>query len=408
MSDVDSPSNASNASNASNDSDTFSSRTERVYTDKYRITLSASRLAAWLGYEDQSSWNRGKSRAELFELWHAPRPTAPAGTPNPRCSHGISMEKHALAAYRKLMGLKDEGDMWQCTAFAKHREYPWLGAAPDAMARNTTNQHPDEGEFVLVEVKCPSSLVTDPDKCVVPERSWLLQIYLQLECFPQAKACDLVVYNGIHLWLWRVRRDELDAHVPYKVETFKRSADGTMKTGYREMPPMRLMDAMLGELAKYTIAAQARAAMVPFDTESLRADREATERIKIEFAQWRKWACFNMAYVVTAADGDGPGSIQWVKTYPGEKRTNPHNYTHIDRFYLGANPPCCNAAFAERFMNVRWLDGDMERFWDYDEATPDAPYPRGGFIRQEYHTVKKPVHGADPVDLTVHDMPMVE
>lgn len=404
MSDVDSP---SNRSNGSTDADTISPRTERVYTDTYRITLSASRLAAWLGYEDQSSWNRGKSRAELFELWNAPRPSEPTGAVNPRCAHGISMEKHALTAYRKLMGLNDEGDLTQ-PSFTKHHEYPWLGAAPDAMARNTTKQHPDDCEFVLVEVKCPSSLIDDPDKSVEPERSWLLQIYLQLECFPNVKACDLVVYNGIHLWVWRIHRDDFSAHVPHTVEFAKRGADGAMKFAQRETPPMRLMDAMLPELAKYTIAAQARAAMVPFDHKSLLADRDTTARIKIKFAEWRNWACWNMGYVGTVALPSRAGAIQWVKTYPGEKRTNPHNYTHIDRFYIGANPAGCNAAFAERLLNVRWLDGKMERFWEYDDVLAAAAYPSGGFIRQEYRPVKKSVLGEESANLTVNDMPRIE
>jgi len=423
----------------------------------YRRHLGASKVPAFLGFEDQSSWHRGKSRFALVEEWAKSRtkpgppvdgldrcsycfgilsmdgpwnekghcldcydsPRSNIGRmcaderkaanlesfkrPNPRCAHGIATEPKAIEAYRQLMGLKPE-QVTTHPPFREHQLHRWMGAAPDALV--TVN---DPETTRIVEVKCPTSLLTDPDKMVYPEASWLLQIYIQLECFPEADSCDLVVYNGSHLWLWRIHRDPeatspFSPHVPYKVEVVKRDAEGMTKTTIREDPPVRLMGAMMPELGKYCLIANANASGVPLDPSLFRADPVATERIKLEFSAWRKFAVTQLAITEGATEG-----LRWVATFPGEKRTNPFTYTYIDRFYLPISTglPGLYHPFAERLLNVRWLDGGMTDFWQYDEANPDKPYPRGGFIRMQYFPVKKSVDPSGDLTeahLTLADM----
>ena len=107
----------------------------------YKGTLSASRIAAWLGIEDQSCWHRGKNRRELIELWTAPRMQEMceasedrarrknAAHPNPRAQHGMRMEGRAIEAYKTLMCLEDDelGRAW----WERHREHDYLGAMSD-------------------------------------------------------------------------------------------------------------------------------------------------------------------------------------------------------------------------------------------------------------------------------------
>jgi len=426
----------------------------------YRKHLGASQVPAFMGFEDQSSWHRGKSRFALVEEWAKPRtkpgPPDDGATrcrtclnvveedrtynsglcglcielggglggspearqrcearkaanlesfkrPNPRCAHGIATEPKAIEAYCRLMRLEPE-QVQRSPPFREHPVHRWLGAAPDALV--TLN---DPETTRIVEVKCPTSLLTDPDKMVYPEASWLLQIYIQLECFPEAASCDLVVYNGSHLWLWRIHRDPdvtspRSPHVPYKVEVVKRDAEGMTKTSIREDPPVRLMGAMMRELGKYCLIAHANASGVPLDPSLLRADPVSTERIKIEFSAWRKFAVTQLAITEGPTEG-----LRWVTAFPGEKRTSPFTYTYIDRFYLpiSTGPPGLYHPFAERLLNVRWLDGRMTDFWEYDEANPDKPYPRGGFIRTEYFPVKKsvdPSGNLTEAHLTLADM----
>jgi hypothetical protein len=373
---------------------------DEITADEYRVTLSASRVAAWLGFEHELG---NKSRIELFEIWNAPRKgqkplddsTNLCSRVNPRCAHGIAMEPKALDAYRMLTGLRVD-DVTRPN-FRKHPTYPWLGAAPDGYTHDVLSG-PHARDPIIIEVKCPSSLMEDPDKMVVPKTSWLLQIYMQLECFQEAKACDLVVFNGTHLWLWRVWRDlSVECcHVPYKVENYKRTVCGTMKVAYSERPPMRLMDAMLPELAKYKIIATASRISMPFDQKLLRPDLLAIKRIKVEFAAWRNWATRQLAVSGPTAVGTRACNITtWAKSFPGEKRTNPHEYTYIDRFYIPTSktgPTLGTPPFAERLLNVRWLNASMTEFWEHNPYNPLAFCPRGGFVRSEYYPVKQLKH----------------
>ena len=378
--------------------------------------LSASRIAAWLRFKDQSSWHQGKTRAELFELWNKGHERAKEQpNPNPRCEYGIKMEPKALKAYCSLMNIEREHVIAN-PPFHKHAKYPFLGAAPDAVVNTGRHTH-------IVEIKCPTSLAADPDRMVVPEDAWLLQVHMQMETIKEAEYCDLVVYNGTYLWLWRIRRPRTDSlnedwdddapaefYVPYTVETYKRDADGTMKIGYREEPPMSLMQALIPELNKYKIADVARAAGVSLDHALLRPDPDAMKRIKVEFIAWKKWAVTNLAVAKPEDFTTGRVMTEWVQSFPGERRTNPFKYTHIDRFHLPCEPQRYSLyvpPFAERLLNIRWLDGDMKNYWEYNYANPDEPYPRGGFIHSQYYPVKQSAFwGGDPTaDLGIQDMP---
>lgn len=67
------------------------------------------------------------------------------------CRYGIANEAKALQRYEEALRNTGRDVQLQCTGLFVNPEYPWLGASPDAIVYDPSEDSP----WGCVEVKCP-------------------------------------------------------------------------------------------------------------------------------------------------------------------------------------------------------------------------------------------------------------
>ena len=301
--------------------------------------LSASRIQPWLDASAQE-------RLELCRKWNsdtrspAVRQADPRGrNPNPRLEHGRKCEPIAVGEFRDLSGIP--ADLFKQCKFREHpdRSLKYIGAEPDALV----------GDNFILEVKAPFKAIDDGNAEIELNNHDLLQVYVQIQCFPGRKVI-VIHYCEEYLHIWLVEPDDLT-----------------------------LWKALLPELQKYAdMVDRGCKPARQYDTMSGENKRRITEALR----EYRKKCVFKMV-----CPRKESAYIEW-KLASAEPATNPKTFTLIDRLLvptvlLADKPHFLN--FAERYLRVRWLDGDKTAF--YEGSDP----PRGGLVSYGFHA-----HPLDP------------
>lgn len=193
--------NGSCASSAESQYDCHSSeefRSKRRCIRGPGSSLGASHVGHWVGFQSghtscKPHYVSANTRKALRDRWQASRPSdlQTPHTPNPvprSLAHGHAMEPTALDAYRNFTcrSFPDAKPPLVVTPVVgrSHPDAPSVVAIPDALV----------GEDGLVEIKCP--LADGLNEFAFPlsiPAVWALQVYTQLECFPERDWCDLCV-----------------------------------------------------------------------------------------------------------------------------------------------------------------------------------------------------------------------
>lgn len=353
----------------------------------YRVHLSASRVADWLGYQAHSGVCQGigsAGRENLIEKWFFPRPPA-TGNPIRRFTWGgRTNELRARDAYVRLFAV-DPMEVVRAT-MREHPSEKYLAAIPDYLV----------GEDGLLEIKCPLRLVDHgPDETVELDTKWLLQVHLQLEIFDR-KWCDLLVWHPDYVWIWRVYRDHVRLHDKYTVSTrFKRALGQDQFTTFEQCDgPKTLWDVALPEYRKYQAAIDSR-------DQPDGMSHEALLRCRNELSAFRG-RCVHKLCVKQS------GIVAWEPA-SAELAVDPRRYALIDRLSNPLSPLLEGERrlVASRCLSVRWFGGYTKDYWTYHRgkngdaaprtATNEHAPPRGGYIRSEYFpSMRLAVDEADP------------
>lgn len=225
--------------------------TKRRCTTGPGSSLGASHVGFWIGFHSgdtsyEPDYMSANTRNALRERWQTSQSSQHGRNPVPRSlAHGNAMEPRALDAYRNFI-CRSFSDAKPPLVVApvvgrSHPDAPSVVAIPDALV----------GDDGLVEIKCP--LGDGLDEFAFPlsiPTVWALQVYTQLECFPEREWCDLCVMLSSDdvsqtiagppgtcvLTITRFYRDAPKYHNPFY------ASPRTLKT---------LWDVMLPELRKY-------------------------------------------------------------------------------------------------------------------------------------------------------------
>lgn len=339
-------------------------RVARLWT----VHLSGTRVAEWLGihsYNGEATSTTSRGRHAMVDRWRdrTTQRAARSGRCEPAyLQRGKQLEPLAIDAYCALFDIP-RAEMKK-PPLREHATHPCVSASPDGMRGDG-----------LLEIKTISSLDTDPNQVVTMRPHWLLQVHTHLECFPECRFCDLVVYTEKHLHLFRVFRDHASFHPADPdgaTSGAKRDQDGTAL-------PCTLWEIVVGEYEKYC-----RPSMLA-DGTALRYESmtsHAVERVRRALAAYGRRGVAQLAVVPSTPHS----AVRLTWKLGDEDRSSPDAFSHIDRIAnpLYVSPGGGRIAFAQRLLVVRWHNADRRGFYSqlHDEAQPP---PGGGMICHQYY-----------------------
>lgn len=305
--------------------------------------VSASRGAAWLmaGATKRlalyRAWNERDRKSEPCEDSACKRGHIA------RLEHGKAREPLAIADFVALSGLS----FTDCTYPAPLREHPDLpcvAAVPDALL----------GTNALLEVKAPWRGELDGDAPIALESTTLVQVWMQLECFPEREFAFVVHHCGEYMHVWKVLRDDAAFH-----------EDG-----------VTLWELASPEFRKYAkMVDRADTAAGPEDATLF----TTYARIRRGLQAYREHAVHKLTVHLS-----GAVTVAWARV-DSESCTNPTTATLIDRIGAPSAPHGDRRPFAQRFLRIWWTDVSTAAF--YDPTTCGDRPERGGVVSSNYYTV---------------------